>query len=174
MKRSTRKASVRAAVSGVSPILLGNCPQLADLDTKSLVRLSKLAESRLAFEGETLFSQGEAADSVFILLDGAIELSRINEDRSTSNYEIVAPQATFGDVVLLGEAERRYTASARHDSLMVELPIAPLIEILSVNTPQALAWRSAVLARLHRKEPGQVAHFGWKLLDKISQVFEAA
>jgi CRP-like cAMP-binding protein len=159
---------------GVSPILLANCPHLADLGTKSLVKLSRLATSRLVCQGEEIYRQGQEAESVFILLDGAIELDRVNEDRTRSRYDVVAPQATFGDVILLGEAARRYTATAQIDSLVVELPLMPLVEILSVNTPQALAWRSAVLARLHRKEPGQVADFGWKLLEKLSRVFEAA
>lgn len=170
--RNARTAAAR--VSGISPILLANCPQLANIDTHSLLELSRRSESRLVFEGEEIFRQGEEAASVFMLLDGAIDLERTNEDRTRSAYEVVAPQATFGDVVLLGEPTRRYTARAQSDSLVVEIPLGPIVEVLAQNPSQALAWRGAVLARLHRKEPLQAGGFGWKLLDKLSQVFQAA
>lgn len=99
MMRNAGTAAAR--VSGISPILLANCSQLADIDTHSLLELSRRSESRLVLEGEEIFRQGEEATSVFMLLDGAIDLERMNEDRTRSGYEVVAPQATFGDVVLL-------------------------------------------------------------------------
>lgn len=161
-------------VSGVSPLLLGNCPQISDLSTTALLRLSESAECRLVHEGESLFRQAERADSAYLLLDGTIRLDRFEQTGEKTSYDVVAPYATFGDVVLLGEEMRRYTATAEQNSVVVELPLRPLLEELRRNPPQALAWRSAIMARLHRKEPAQAMTFGWRLLGKLSEIFEAA
>ncbi len=169
-----RKEFGTASVNGISPLLLGNCSHLDDLSTGALVRLSQVAECRLVYSGETLFRQSEQADSVYLLLDGAIRLERSEDTGKRSSYAVIAPYASFGDVVLLGEQERRYTAEATLDSVIVEIPLRPLIDTLSHNAPQALAWRGAIMARLHRREPDQVASFGWRILGKLSEIFEAA
>lgn len=163
-----------AAVTGVNPLLLGNCSHLHELSTKALVGLSKLAECRLVHAEERLFAQGESADSVYLLLDGALELERFDEAGGHTSYDVVAPYASFGDVVLLGEEKRRYAARAKEDSVVLEIPLRPLVRVLGANPAQALAWRGAVMARLHRMEPQRAGHFAWKILDKIAGAFDAA
>ena len=169
-----RREFPSTAVSGVSPLLLGNCSHLDDLSTKALVGLSMRAECRLVHEEERLFSQGELADSVYLLLDGFLQMERFEKAGGHTSYDIVAPYASFGDVVLLGEEERRYSAIAKEDSVVLEIPLLSLVRVLSANPAQALAWRGAVMARLHRLEPQRADHFAWKILDKISGLFDAA
>ncbi len=177
MSRATKAARRNfdaTAVTGISPLLLGNCAQLSDLDTKALVNLSRVAKCRLAHAGEQLYAQGSTADSVFILLDGIVELARSGRNGLSTRYQVEAPYAAFGDIVLLGEEQRRYTATAALDSLVVNMPLGPLVDVLAANSPQAIAWRGAIMARLHRKEPHEADSFGWRILDKLSQLFEAA
>ncbi len=161
-------------VAGISPLILGNCPHLQDLATPSLVALSQRAECRLVHGGEQLFDQGATADSAFLLLDGVVRLEHTAADGTVSAYEVIGPYVTFGDLALLGEERRRYTATASEDSVVVELPIRPLIEVLNANPRQALAWRGAIMARLYRKEPAAAASLPWRILGKLSQLFEAA
>jgi len=132
------------AVTGVNPLLLGNCSHLNDLGTKALVGLSKVAECRLVHAEEHLFAQGEGADSVYLLLDGALQLERFETVGGQISYDVFAPYASFGDVVLLGEEERRYAATAKEDSIVLEIPLRPLVRVLSANPAQALAWRGVV------------------------------
>jgi len=172
--KAARKDHASAAVTGISPLLLGNCAQLTDLHTNALVKLSRVAECRLAHAGEHLFRQGHDADSVYVLLDGAINLDHGAKNGLSTTYRVEAPYAAFGDIVLLGEERRRYSATALLDSVVVEIPLPPLVEVLAANTPQAIAWRGAIMARLHRKEPHNADGFGWRILDKLSQLFEAA
>ncbi len=169
-----RKEFPSTAVAGVNPLLLGNCSHLNDLSTKALVGLSKLAECRLVHEGEGLFAQGEHAASVYLLLDGSLRLERFEEAGGHATYDVMAPYASFGDVVLLGEESRRYSATAKEDSVVLEIPLLPLVRVLSANPAQALAWRGAVMARLHRLEPQGAEHFAWRILDKIAGLFDAA
>lgn len=169
-----RKEVEAVGSTGVSPLLLGSCSALSDLATKDLVRLSKVAECRFAFEGEEIFERDQDADSVYMLLDGGVHLERFDETGVETAYDVEAAYATFGDVVLLGEPARRYTATALQDTLLIELPLRPLVSVLGANAAQAVAWRGSVLARLHRLEPHQVDTFAWRILDKLTDLFEAA
>lgn len=176
MKTTKRKATRRsaAAINGVSPMLLGNCSHLAALDTKDLIRLSEVATCRMMFEGETLFRQGDPAGPVYMLLDGALELRHAEEPGLTSGYDEESPYATFGDMTLLGEERRRYTVSARRDSLVLELPLEAVIEVLRKNDAATLAWRGSIMARLYRKEPALATTFSWRILGKMAHAFQAA
>lgn len=176
--RKVRNVQVRSttavALRGVSPLLLGNCSHLADISTEDLVLLSELSECRLTFEGETLYGQGEPVGPVYLLLDGALRLEHVDETGVTTGYEEVAPYATLGDMALLGEDSRRYTVVATRDSVVLAIPLRPLLEVLSKNSAAALAWRGAIMARLHRKESALAATFGWRILGKLAGLFEAA
>lgn len=168
-----RKA-VSPAISGVSPLVLTNCAQLSHLATDDLVELSKSAECRMLVEGETVFRQGEEADSVYVLLDGGVRLERSTAEGKHVSHDVEVAYSTFGDVVLLGEEKRRYEATALRDSLVVELPLRVLQAALAKNQPQGVAWRGSIMARLHRLEPQEAETFSWRILEKLSQLTDAA
>lgn len=158
---------------GVSPLLLGNLSHLQDLDTRDLLMLSEAAACRLVRTGESLYRQGDRADDVYLLLDGTIRLEHL-EPAGCSRYDVEAPYESFGDLALLGEAERRYTATALTDAVVIAVPGHALLQVLARNDPQALAWRGAIMARLHRREPFNARSFGWRILGKLEQLFDAA
>lgn len=172
--KKSRHGTGGAAIDGVSPMLLGNCSHLAALATADLVRLSASASCRMVFEGETVFRQGDPAGPVYLLLDGALELRHAEEPGLASGYDEELPYATFGDMTLLGEERRRYTVTASRDSVVLELPLESVIEVLQKNDAAALAWRGSIMARLHRKEPALATTFSWRILGKLANVFQAA
>lgn len=173
-KTTKNRSRVGGAVTGVSPLLLGNCSHLDDVSTKDLVRLSESASCRMVFAGETVYEQGQTGDSVFLLLEGSLELRHLDESGQSTGYDVVGAYATFGDLGLLGESRRRYTATATRDSVLVEIPFQPLVEVLQANSAAALAWRGAIAARLHRLEPTLASTFGWRILGKLESIIEAA
>jgi len=162
------------SVAGVNPLVLTNCAQLSHLATEDLVRLSKSAVCRLVLDGERLFEQGEAAESVFVLLDGKVRLDRSTDEGIGVSYEVGSAYATFGDVVLLGEEKRRYTSTASRNTLVVEFPLEAVTAAIASNQPQGVAWRGSIMARLHRLEPHEADTFAWRILDKLSQLTDAA
>ncbi len=168
------RQAVHTSVAGVSPLVLTNCAQLSHLATEDLVQLSKSAVCRLVLDGERFFEQGETAESVFVLLDGSARLERTANDGVGVSYNVDSAYATFGDVVLLGEETRRYTSTANRDTLVVELPLEAVSAVIASNQPQGVAWRGSIMARLHRQEPHEADTFAWRILDKLSQLTDAA
>jgi CRP-like cAMP-binding protein len=171
--KAARKV-VHTTVAGVSPLVLTNCAQLSHMATDDIVRLSKKAMCRLFVDGETIFEQGATAETVFILLDGAIRLERSSPEGRGVDYAVETAYSTFGDMVLLGEEDRRYTATAVRDSLVIELPLDVVAAAIEKNPPQGVAWRGSIMARLHRREPQDSDTFAWRILDKLSQLTDAA
>ena len=176
MTKTTKRAknAAQASVAGVSPLILANCAQLSHMAQKDVTRLAKTASCRLVREGETLFRQGDAAAAVYVLLDGKIDLERTNDEGIRTTGDCAAAYATFGDVVLLGEETRRYTATASRDTMVVELPLEPVLKAIEKNQPQGVAWRGSIMARLHRQEPQDADTFAWRILDRLSQLTSAA
>lgn len=168
------RQAIHTSVAGVSPLVLTNCTQLSHLATEDLVRLSKSAVCRLVLDGERLFEQGETAESVFVLLDGSVIMERSTEEGIGVRYEVESAYATFGDVALLGEEDRRYTSTASRNTLVVELPLEAVTAAIAANPPQGVAWRGSIMARLHRMEPHEADTFAWRILDKLSQLTDAA
>jgi len=168
------RRAIHTSVTGVSPLVLANCAQLSHLATEDLVRLSKSAVCRLVLDGESFFAQGETAESVFVLLDGSVSMERSTDEGLGICHEVESAYATFGDVVLLGEETRRYSATATRDTLVVELSLEAVTAAIASNQPQGVAWRSSIMARLHRQEPHEADTFVWRILDKLSQLTDAA
>ncbi len=176
MSKTMKEAqqAIHTTVTGVSPLVLGNCAQLSHLATDDLLRLSKAAVCRLVVDGETIFEQGETAESVFVLLDGSVRMERSAADGIGVRHKVDAAYATFGDIALLGEDTRRYTSTAARDTLVVELPLDAVVDAIATNQPQGVAWRGSIMARLHRMEPQDADTFAWRILDRLSQLTDAA
>lgn len=124
---------------------------------KRLSRLerTKLAEtgSERALEPKTLlFRQGEATDGMYLLLDGAVELSRLNRLGRRFVLARLQPDDTFGELGILDCGPRAVTAETvqatrlvffslegidalrmRHDRAALEL-----LHVLSVQASRRL------------------------------------
>lgn len=170
--KSARK-TVKSSIAGVNPLVLTNCAQLSHMATEDIVKLSKRATCRFLVEGERVFEQGDEAESVYILLDGGVRLERSTDEGVGVDYSVEIAYATFGDLVLLGEDTRRYDATAIRETVVIELPLDAVQDAIEANSPQGVAWRGSIMARLHRFEPDNVESFDWRILEKLSQLTAA-
>ncbi|NKB87118.1 MAG: cyclic nucleotide-binding domain-containing protein [Acidobacteria bacterium] len=169
----TARTALKSSIAGVSPLVLTNCAQLSHMATEDIVTLSKHATTRFIVEGERIFEQGERADAVYILLDGGIRLERSTEEGLAVDQTVEIAYATFGDIVLLGEEDRRYDATAIRETVAIELPLEAVQEAIESNSPQGVAWRGSIMARLHRFEPQDADSFSWRILERLSQLTAA-
>lgn len=77
--------------------------------TMEAVRLIAFsAEARILRPGDVLFQEGEAADGGYVVLSGALALTRAD-----TNAQLVGPGALIGEMALITEMERYATATAQ-------------------------------------------------------------
>ena len=75
-------------------------------------------------------------------------------------HRVFGPYESFGDVALLGERNRYYSANTSSVSTVIRMPLDLLREVLVTNPDLAQAWIHAVstdLARRERRLAGSVA-----------------
>lgn len=70
------------------------------------------AMERLFHEGDIVFSQGSAGDECFVILDGAINISRVEEDGTETHLALLEPGEFFGEMAVVDGHPRSATATA--------------------------------------------------------------
>jgi CRP/FNR family transcriptional regulator, cyclic AMP receptor protein len=94
------------------------CPQLTELTPVELALISSITELKRLPKGEQLFAEGESGDTMFLIVDGSVEVhaEALNDGQplcQLENGELLAEMA------LLGESRHRVTATVASDELLV-------------------------------------------------------
>ena len=146
---------------------LRTCPGLARVTPEQLARAIAHAEQQWLPPGSTIFVPEDAADRLFIVLEGGVEIT-IGERR-----HIVERQGMFGASAVVGHA--RYKARARTMGETIVLVIHQAdIKTLSAQDNSLQTWAYDTLLGLHRvqeskpksksgREPGWTELLGWLL-----------
>ena len=157
-------------VEGVNPSLLRRYSQLGGLKKAPLERLARGSECQLIPAGNTVYSQNDNADAVYMLLDGEVELQHRDEHGDVAFYRVAGPRGTFGDIALLGAAGRYFTANTESASVVIRTPLSLLLEVLATDPNLAQAWIHAVTTDQMRRERKMAS----TVLQTISSAFPDA
>ena len=95
------------------------------------MQLSKTATVVHCFKGEQLIRQGEQADSMFLVSEGALEVKVPGKDGNAITVATLWPGDCVGEMSLLTGAPRSADVFAKADAVLVEIKkenIAPILE----------------------------------------------
>ena len=118
------------------------------------MQLSKTATAVNCFKGEQLIRQGEQADSMFLISEGALEVKVKGADGTDVTVATLWPGDCVGEMSLLTGAPRSADVYAKADAVLVEIKkenIAPILELnprLIDEISELLAKRQAQSAAL--------------------------
>jgi thioredoxin reductase (NADPH) len=102
------------------------------LDDAQMARLAAFGERRQARPGEVLFEQGDAGHSVFVVLDGSIEV--VNPSSSGETVIAVLGSGMFtGELVQLSGRRSLVRCRAREVSALLEIRRANLLRIIQTD-----------------------------------------
>jgi CRP-like cAMP-binding protein len=99
--------------------------QLTTLDVDALLRAGRQERAR---KGQTIFAPGDAADAVFLVVDGAVELEL--PGRGRARRERLVSGQVFGEVETLGRKPRLATARALTATTLLRLDLGAAAEVL--------------------------------------------
>jgi len=119
---------------------LRKLPLFRDLDEQALVSLAARLVSLAIPGGSLLFSEGEAADAVYVVLSGAF-VARKGAQRRVVGY--ISPGETVGEMALLSGKSRSASVVAVRDSEVLRFATADFEQLLTMH-----ASAMAVLTRL--------------------------
>jgi CRP-like cAMP-binding protein len=101
----------------------------ANVPTKTLERLERMARERNYKPGDEVMSQGQEGVGVFVLLEG--EMEAVRDDTSLAKF---GPGTFFGEMALLDHYRRSSTVRATQPSRCLAIPRADFIAEIKSDT----------------------------------------
>ena len=129
---------------------------------------------------QVLFSEGERGETMNLLLEGKVKISRASNDGRENVLAVLGPGEVFGELSLFDPGPRTATATALTEVAYASLDHSELRPWLA-NTPEAAEMLLQVLARRLRRTnsaladlvfvdvPGRVAKALLELSDRFGQ-----
>ncbi|WP_245827910.1 Crp/Fnr family transcriptional regulator [Sinomonas mesophila] len=117
----------------------------ADLSPEEMDAFGRMVPLRRFARGETIYSQSEPMNALFILKQGRVRIFRLAEDGKALTMAILEPGAVFGEMLLVGQRMYDNYAEAIEDSLICQLTAAD-VEAHLLSDPRIAVRISRLLA----------------------------
>jgi uncharacterized membrane protein len=129
--------------------LLAHIPLFESLTEEDLQSLSNRLEPMVVGEGDVIFRQGDEGSSMFIIEEGAVEIS-YGEGRGRVMLTALFNGQYFGELSLFDGAPRSATATAAKPSRIIRLDRKDLVDFVNKNPPAALRIIAEMSERLRQ------------------------
>ena len=86
--------------------LLGATPLFSGLDSKHLARLARIGTEESYKKGDAVFHQGDQGDTFYLVLEGAVRISRQVAGLGEEALAVLRAGAAFGEMALIDDSPR--------------------------------------------------------------------
>jgi HEAT repeat protein len=100
-------------------VFLKQVPLFNEISIEELGRIASIASERVYQEGEYLMKQGESAITLFVVVEGHVEISGKNEDGTEGTIGIIGPKGSMGEAGLFDERPSHVSAQVLFDPVRV-------------------------------------------------------
>jgi NTE family protein len=128
------------------PDLLAALPLLKDLSAAAIAQLAEEAQIFALPAGNALYEAGQAADALYILVNGALGMFVTAVDGQSQQVGVIAPGESAGEIALLSGRPHAVSVYTLRDSDVARLPAASF-ERLLLQDPATLRRIAAVIAQ---------------------------
>jgi CRP/FNR family transcriptional regulator, cyclic AMP receptor protein len=161
--------------------LLANIPLFESLTDDDVDALAKRLDTVEYNEGDTIFCQGDEGSSLFVVEDGAVEIS-YGEGKAKFILATLFPGKYFGELSLFDGAPRSATATAVKRSRLIRLDRDELVDFVNSTPAAALRIIGEMSERLRQtnelmsrqvsrnvlEEAEERLTFGQRVADKVA------
>ncbi len=130
----------------VDRALLTEVELFTDLDPEDLDRLESASESLVLQRGDVLFAEGEAADALYVVVEGRVAIANRSSDGRESMVALMERGDLFGEMPLFDDEPRSAEARALERSEVISIAYTPLRSLYQ-SRPELL-WRVVQLLAL--------------------------
>lgn len=123
----------------------------AGLSADELDRLCAQAEAITLNTGESLFSEGDPSDCVFVIQSGEIEIHKYSNEQPVL-LAVRGPGELIGELSLIEDIQRTASARARTPARVVRLPRAAFTYLLETSPSAARILLDTVIDRLRTND----------------------
>ena len=129
---------------------LGSSPLFAALDPEAQDALRRRMDDIKLGRGETLFSEGDPGDRLYVVTTGKVKLGRTAADGRENLLAVMGPGEMFGELSLFDPGPRTATATAVTATTLSALGHDDLDPLLSQRPEVASRLLAALARRLRR------------------------
>jgi CRP/FNR family cyclic AMP-dependent transcriptional regulator len=97
--------------------------------------------------GETIFSQGDSADSVYFIQSGSVKISLVSYAGKEGVLAIMGPHGFFGEESLAGKSLRTNTATTMEPSAVLQVERRAMVRALHAHSDLAEVFMAFLLKR---------------------------
>lgn len=127
--------------------LLARMPLFEDLPRERILTLAEHSRGRRLPKGEMLFQKGDLAHGFFVVVYGQVKLAFPSSSGNEKVVDIIGPQQSFGEAVMLAQHPYPVFAQALVDTLLVFVSREAVFALLE-NEP-AFARRMLIGLAMH-------------------------
>ena len=160
--------------------VLRRTPLFEALDEDGTRELRQTMSQLKLHRGERLFEEGDGGDSLYVVLDGKMKLTRAASDGRENLLSVIGPAEMFGELSLFDPRPRTSSASAVTEVVLAVLPHDALLPLLRKRPEISLHMMRALVQRLRRANdvtadlvftdvPGRVAKALLDLANRFGQ-----
>ncbi|MEX2655718.1 MAG: ATP-binding protein [Acidimicrobiia bacterium] len=121
-------------------------PLFTELSNDDLERLAQRTTAVVLDSGEQLFAEGDHGDTAFVIVRGALEITKRSGDRDV-HLATRRPGEVIGEMALLQDAPRSATARAVEETELISIPRAEIDELLDTSSEAVRALFKVLLER---------------------------
>lgn len=147
-----RESAARLAELAPRIEMLEGLGIFANATRAGLERLAAATETEQLPAGTTIVQEGEAADALYVITEGQVDVSAQGEFQQLQHLRTMGPGEYFGEIGLLARSSRTATVRAVTDVVVERIGGDDFLEALNDTRPTAAFMESARM-RLARTNP---------------------
>jgi uncharacterized membrane protein len=148
--------------------LLSNIALFESLTEDDLIALSQRVETVDYAQGDVIFHQGDEGSSLFVIEEGAVEIS-YGEGRARVVLATLFTGQYFGELSLFDGSPRSATASAAKRSRLIRLDREDLVDFVNKNPDAALRIIAEMSERLRQTNELMSRQVSRNVLDEADE-----
>jgi CRP-like cAMP-binding protein len=129
---------------------LKQCPLFQGFTEASLATIAAIVKPRDVPQGMSLFLQGTAGDSLFVLESGSVEIG-VGKGGNANVLCLLSDGAHFGELGLLRAGKRAVTARARTACKLLEIKRTDFNETLKTKPQVCFKLMLGIIAAIERR-----------------------
>ena len=130
-------------------VFLGGLAHFGGLSREELDTLARAMDIQRYDDGQWIIREGEQADGLYVLMQGAIEVVRVRGEREDLLNHVLAGEL-FGLIAMVDQGARSASCRAQGEAKLAKLPRRAFTKLFAANAEIAYAFSRALATQLAR------------------------
>ena len=131
---------------------LNSVPIFLDLDDEELAAVEASCTPRKYPKNSMVILEEEFGDIIFIILDGTVKITRVNDEGKEVILALLGPGEIFGEMAILDGEARSANALAQEDCKLLAIQKSEFLNLLRRNFKISFALMGELAKRLRKSD----------------------